>query len=63
MATYTMQCDQGHESETLTVEADTEEEAVQKMMEKSRTHNVEKHSGQISEEQMEQMIRSSMQKA
>src|SRR3990167_3423103 len=36
--TYAMTCDQGHDPVTMTVEADSDEEAMEKMMADSRSH-------------------------
>lgn len=45
MMTYSMVCEDGHEPETLTVEAMDDEEALMKMMEKSKAHLDNKHPG------------------
>jgi hypothetical protein len=43
MATYSLTCDQGHAAEKFTVEAENEEEAVEKMMKATASHGAEKH--------------------
>jgi hypothetical protein len=41
--TYTVTCDISHEPETMTVEAATDEEALEKLLEMGKAHNDEKH--------------------
>lgn len=41
--TYSFTCDQGHEPETFTVEAENDDEAVTKIMEAASGHLAEKH--------------------
>jgi len=57
---YTFTCDQGHEPESFTVEAEDDEEAVQKLMEQSQGHVAEKHPemANASPEEARQMIMS-----
>ena len=57
---YTFTCDQGHEPESFTVEAEDDEEAVQKLMEQSQGHVAEKHTemASASPEEARQMIMS-----
>jgi hypothetical protein len=43
MSTYTFTCDEGHEPETMTVEADNDDQAMAAMMEKAEAHATEKH--------------------
>ena len=43
MATYTVVCDQGHEPVTMTAEADSDEQAVEMLLEQGKAHNIEKH--------------------
>ncbi len=43
MATYTMMCDQGHDAETMTVDAMSDEEAMGMMMAKCKQHFADKH--------------------
>ena len=43
--TYSMVCADGHEPETLTVDAENEEKAMEMMMEKAKMHFAEKHPG------------------
>lgn len=39
MAQYSVVCDQGREPETFAVEANSDEEAVQMLLDKARAHN------------------------
>lgn len=43
MMTYSLTCDEGHEPETFTVEAENDEEAMALMMAKSKGHADIKH--------------------
>ena len=43
MATYSLMCDQGHDAETMTVEAMNDDEAMEMMMAKCKDHFMAKH--------------------
>jgi len=45
MATYTIVCDQGHPAETMSAQADSDDEAVEKLFEMGTAHNKEAHGG------------------
>ena len=57
---YTFTCSQGHEPETFTTEAESDDEAVEKLMEMARPHLAEKHQEMAggSPEDAKQMIMS-----
>ncbi len=63
--TYTFTCNQGHEPVSFTAEAETDEEAVQKIMEQTASHLKEVHSNMppMSEEEAKNMIMSSWAKS
>lgn len=62
MAKYSLTCNQSHEDapETFTVEADSDDEAVGKMLEVSKAHGAEKHSeaASMSEEEAKNWVTS-----
>ncbi len=59
MLQYTFVCSLGHQPETMTVEALSDDEALEKMMILARDHIAKKHSAMppMSEEQMMSMIK------
>lgn len=58
MMTYSLTCDQGHDPEMLTVEAMNDDEAMMKMLPKSKAHLDAMHSNQppMTEEQAKEFI-------
>ncbi len=61
---YSKVCDNGHEGETLSVEAGNDEEAMGKMMEAVKAHLAEKHQEMtMSEEEMKTDIMNSWTKS
>jgi hypothetical protein len=56
MSTYTFTCDEGHEPETMTAEADNDDDAMAVIMEKAEAHAGEKHpemAGMTDQERMD----------
>ncbi|MEX0621641.1 MAG: hypothetical protein WD187_01455 [Candidatus Woykebacteria bacterium] len=60
--TYSFTCEQGHEPKTFTVDAENEDEAVQKLLEQTGPHVAEAHPdmANMSPAEAEQMIRNGM---
>ena len=65
MATYTFVCQQGHEPETMTVQAEGDDEAMTKMMPLAKDHLAKVHQGGpvMSDEQVMGMIKGGWTKA
>lgn len=63
--TYTFTCSQGHEPVTFTVEAENDDEALQKIMEQSSSHVQEVHPelANMPEDQVKNLIMSSWTKS
>ena len=63
--TYTFTCAQGHEPETFSVEAENDQEALQKIMAKSGPHVAKVHAelANMPEDQAKQMIISNLVKS
>ncbi len=63
--TYTFTCDQGHEPQVFTVDAENDDEAVEKIAEATKTHVGESHPemASVSPEEAMNMIRNKMVKA
>ena len=59
---YSFTCSQGHDPQTFTVDAENEDEAVEKLMEQTQSHLTEKHSDMpsMSPEEAKNMIRSGL---
>ncbi len=64
MAKYTWTCEQGHEPKSFTVEAENDDEAVEKLMEETKGHVDEDHKDMedMSPEEAKKMITSSWKK-
>ncbi|MBI2594585.1 hypothetical protein HYW39_02705 [Candidatus Curtissbacteria bacterium] len=62
--TYTFTCAQGHEPMTFTVEAENDDEALQKIKEQTQGHVAEKHPelASMPEDQVNNMIMSNWKK-
>lgn len=58
MAMYSYDCDMDHEKETITVEADNDDAAMEMMMAKVKSHLGEKHSdmAEMSDDDMKAQI-------
>ncbi len=61
---YSKTCDNNHEAETLTVEAENDDEAMEKMMTAVKEHLASKHEGmEMTDEEMKADIMSSWTKS
>ena len=58
MAKYTYDCDMGHEKEVMEVEADSDEMAMDMMLEKVKAHLAEEHSdmAEMTDDEMKEKI-------
>jgi len=56
---YSFTCNQGHDPQTFTVDAENEDEAVEKLMEQTQPHLAEAHSNMpsMSPDEAKNMIR------